>query len=531
LETFLLLLTVAILIAVIARHFDQPYPIALLLGGIALALIPGAPVVALSPEVVFYLLLPPILSEAAFFTSWRDFLYLKRPILILSFGLVAATSAIVAALCVYFIPGMTWATGFVLGAIVSPPDAAAATSITRGLRLPKRIVQILEGESLVNDASALTLYRFAVIAVVSGGLSWESAAASFVWIVAGGTIIGVVLGFGFVRVYPLIRDPELEILSTFLLSYLSYFLAEHLHASGVLATVASGLILGWHSPDLFSANGRMRGFAVWHTVIFLINAAIFLLIGLQLPAVLAGLRGYPVEEILHWCAIILFGVMITRLLWTFPGAYLPRLLSRRIREKEPMPEPAGVFVVGWTGLRGVVSLAGALSLPLETERGLPFPYRNLIIVITFAVIVGTLVIQGLPLRWIVRKLGLPRDHTSEQEELTARIHTTEKVIERILEMAENGECQGAVFDRVRGYYEDRLADLRARLELETGSDEVNSPERFATIAEQRIWWTLAGVERKALIGLRREMKIGDEALRQIERDLDLLEARITARGA
>jgi CPA1 family monovalent cation:H+ antiporter len=529
-ETILLLVTVALLIAVVARYFDQPYPIALLLGGVGIASIPGAPSVALSPDVVFYLLLPPILSEAAFFTSWRDFLYLKRPILILAFGLVAVTSAVVATLCVYFIPGMSWATGFVLGAIVSPPDAAAATSITRVLKLPKRIVQILEGESLVNDASALTLYRFAVIAVAGGGLTWQSAAESFVWIVAGGTLIGLALGYGYVRIFRWIRDPELEIVSTFLLSYLSYFLAEHFHSSGVLATVASGILLGWHSPDLFSANTRMRGFAVWRTVIFLINAAIFLLIGMQLPAVMAGLGGYPAGQLLGWCAIILAGVILTRLLWVYPGTYLPRLLSKTIREREPRPTPQGVFVVGWTGLRGVVSLAGAMALPLETERGLPFPYRNLILVITFAVIAGTLVIQGLPLRWIVRKLGLPADHSSEQEELTARIATTEKVIERILEMAEKGECQGAVFDRVRGYYEDRLADLRARLEIEAGSEELNSPERFATLAEQRIWWHLAGVERKALIDLRREMRIGDEALRQIERDLDLLEERITARA-
>lgn len=529
-ETFLGWMLVTVVIALAAKRLDQPYPIALVLGGVALAVTPGAPRVALDPEMVFFLLLPPILSEAAFFTSWRDFWRWKRPILLLAFGLVVATSTVVAVLCVTFIPGMNWATGFLLGAIVSPPDAAAATSITRGLGLPKRVVQILEGESLVNDAAGLTLYRFAVIAITAGSFSWVEAAGSFVWIVVGGTATGLVLGYVFVKLYRFLRDPEVEVLSTFLVSYLSYFLAEEMHASGVLAAVASGLLLGWYSPELFSANSRIRGFAVWKTFVFFINSAIFLLIGLQIPVVLAGLEGYPMGQLLGWAGIILAGVVVIRMVWVFPGAYLPRMVSARVRESEPKPDWRAVVVIGWTGLRGVVSLAAALALPMETERGLPFPYRNLILFLSFAVIVGTLLLQGLSLRGLIARMGLPEDKASEEEELQARIEATERVMEVLLEMVEKGQCAGASFERVKGYYEDRLADLRARLEQERGIENVDSPGDFQSLAEQKIWWRLVKVERAALVEMRRTGKIGDEAMHEIERDIDLLEARITPQG-
>ncbi len=529
-ETFLGLLLVALVIALAAKRLDQPYPIALVLAGLGLAMIPGSARVVLDPDMVFFLLLPPILSEAAFFTSWRDFWRLRRAILLLAFGLVAATSTVVAVLCVTFIPGMTWATGFLLGAIISPPDAAAATSITRGLGLPKRVVQILEGESLVNDASALTLYRFSVIAVSSGSFSPGDALVSFLWIAVGGAVIGVALGWAYVRIFRWLRDPDVEVLSTFLLSYLSYFLAEQVHASGVLAAVGSGLMLGWHAPEIFNANSRIRSFAVWKTFIFFINSAIFLLIGLQIPVVMAGLEGYPLEVLLGWAAVIVVGVILTRLAWVFPAAYLPRMLSRRVRESEPALDWRNVVIVGWTGLRGVVSLAAALALPLETVRGLPFPYRNLLLFLSFAAILGTLLLQGLTLRGIVRWLKIPEDRSSQEEELEARIHTTEVVLAQALEMQERGECTGAALDRIRAYYEDRLTELRARLERERGVEEVEAPQDFQSLAEQKIWWRMAKIERAAVVDLRRQRKIGDEALHEIERDIDLLEARITPGG-
>jgi CPA1 family monovalent cation:H+ antiporter len=529
-ETVLGLLLAALLITLVARKWDQPYPIALVIGGLLLSRWGGLPKIDLDPNIVFFLLLPPILMEAAFFTSWRDFLRWKRPILLLAFGLVTATSVLVAALCVWFVPGIPWMAGLALGAIVSPPDAAAATAITRGLKLPKRIVQILEGESLVNDAAGLTLYRFAVAAVVTGNIEPAGAVMSFFWTVAGGVAIGFLLAWAYVKIYRFWSDPESEILSSFLLSYFAYFAAEQAHASGVLAVVMAGLHLGWHSPTLFSATSRIRSFAVWRMAIFLINAFIFLLIGLQLPTVVAGLEGYPMADLAWWCGVIFVGIAAVRILWVYIGAYLPRMWSERIRSTEPEPGVKNVLVVGWTGLRGVVSLAAALALPLETESGLPFPYRNFILFASFAIILGTLVVQGLTLRPLILWLKLPEDKSSEEEILQAKIRVTERVMEKVVEMEEQGKCTGPVFDRIKGFYEDRLADLRERLEQESGVEAVEQPGAFRTLQEQKIWWLLARVEREALVAMRAAQEIGDETLHEIEREIDLLESRITPHG-
>lgn len=524
-----LLVLAAIMIALAAKRLDQPYPIALVLGGVVLASIPGVPEIHLDPHLVLALTLPPILGEAAYFTSWRDFWRWKRAIFLLGFGLVVATSAFVAAICVHFITGMTWATGFVLGAIVSPPDAAAATSILRGLRLPRRIVQILEGESLVNDAAALTVYRFAVAAVVTGTFSAGEAALQFLWISLGGIAIGTALGFGFVWLFPRIRDAEVEILSTFLLSYSAYLGAEAVHASGVLATVAAGLVLGWRSVEIFSASMRIRATAVWQSVVFLINVGVFFLIGLELPPVLNSLGGYPPSLLLEWSAVVAGGAILIRMGWVWAGAYLPRWLSSSVRSTEPDPGWKGVTVAGWTGLRGVVSLASVLALPIETATGLPFPYRNLLILLTFAVILATLLVQGLTLRPLIAWMRLPHDRSSEAEQLTARLHANEKVMERIGQLEAAGAGPLVVLERVRGYYEDRGAELRSRLEEEEGTEGRERPGEFQTIAEQRIWWELARVERDAVVAMRRRQEIGDEAMREIEREIDLLEARIVPR--
>ncbi|MDX2268006.1 MAG: Na+/H+ antiporter [Bryobacter sp.] len=530
-ETILGFLLAALVITLFAKRSDQPYPIALVVGGLLLSRVEGFGHVELEPEVVFFLLLPPILMEAAFFTSWRDFMRWRRAILLLAFGLVTATSLVVALLCYWFLPGMPFAAGLALGAIVSPPDAAAATSITRGLKLPRRVVQILEGESLVNDASALTLYRLAVAAVVTGKLDGLGALASLPWVAVGGSVIGLALAWCYVKIYRWFRDPEVEILSSFLLSYAAYFLAEQVHASGVMAVVAAGLWLGWHSPEIFTAASRIRSFAVWKMAIFLINVVIFFLIGLQLPRVLAGLEGYPASELASWCVILILGVILVRIAWVFVGAYLPRWLSAKIRASEPEPEPRSVMVVAWTGLRGVVSLAAALALPLETSSGLPFPYRNFILFASFAIILGTLVLQGLSLRPLISWMRLPEDRSSEAEVLEAQIQVAERAMERLGQMEAEGHCTGSIFQRVKGYYEDRLTDLKERLEQETGEEHVALPGQFRSLDEQKIWWEMARVERETLIQMRRQHRIGDETLHEIERDIDLLESRITPQSA
>jgi CPA1 family monovalent cation:H+ antiporter len=390
-------------------------------------------------------------------------------------------------------------------------------------------VQILEGESLVNDAAGLTLYRFAVAAVVSGAFSFSEAAVSFLWIAIGGAVIGCALGFAYVRLYPRIRHPEVELISTFLLGYLAYAAAESVHASGVLATVASGLILGWHAPEMFSAMTRIRGVAVWQTALFLVNAFVFIAIGLQMPGILRSLSGYPTGALIFWSVVISLGVIVTRLAWVFPSAYLPRWLFASVREREPDPTIRAVTVVGWTGLRGVVSLAAAFALPMETNSGLPFPYRDLLLLLTLAVIAATLLLQGLTLRPLICFLRVPEDRSSEEEELHARIHATEQVLEHFAQVALRNAAPATILDRVRGFYEDRLAELRARLAEETGSNPPERPGEFASLAEQRLWWEAARVERQAILGLRRSRSLGDEALHQIESDLDLLEARLVPR--
>ncbi|MBL8230736.1 MAG: Na+/H+ antiporter [Bryobacterales bacterium] len=531
LGTVFLLVVAAVTIALVAKRLDQPYPIALVVGGLLIALIPNVPRWQLSPELVFEVMLPPILAEAAYFTSWRDFWRWRRAIFLLAFGLVVATSAAVAAFCVHFIPGMPWAVGFVLGAIVAPPDAAAATAILRKLPLPKRIVQIVEGESLVNDAAALTIFRFAVAAVVSGAFSFRQAALAFLWVSLGGVAIGFAVVWVYLKLYPKVKDPDIEIISTFLVTYASFGLAETAHASGVLAVVTTGIILGCSASDVFSATMRIRAVAVWQTVIFLINAVVFILIGLQMPLVLEALRGYRDRDLLFWCAGLSLLVIVVRFAWVFPGAYLPRLLSARIRENEPDPTWRGVTLVSWTGLRGIVSLAAALSLPQTTNSGAPFPFRELILLLTFAVILATLLLQGLTLRPLILALKLPADRSSESEQLAARVFAAERALARLAEIEGAGGIPATVLDRVRGYFEDRLAGLRAELERELGAELPTQPEQFQTIAEQRIWWELARVERSAILQLRREQKIGDEAMRDIERDIDLLEARIVPGGS
>jgi CPA1 family monovalent cation:H+ antiporter len=529
LEASFALLLAALIIAVLAKRFDLPYPIALLVGGLLLALVPGLPAVSVDPQVIFFGLLPPVLFEAAYFTSFRDFWRWKRSILLLAVGLVTFTSGVVAALCHYLIPGMNWATGFVVGAIVSPPDAAAAVSILRGMGLPRRVVQILEGESLVNDAAALTIYRFAVAAVVTGTFSLPRAALTFVWIAGGGTLIGLALGWLWVKIFPKLRDPEVEILASFLLAFLSYFLAEEVHASGVMSTVAAGLVVGWHGPQLFSATTRIRATAVWQTAIFLINVVIFTIIGLELPPAVRSLAGYPMEWVLGWCAMVAVGIIVVRIGWVFLNAYWPHWVSASVRATEEFPNWKGVTVTSWTGLRGVVSLAAAEALPLETATGLPFPYRSLIIVLTFASIVATLLFQGLSLRPLIRLLGIPRDRSSEEEQLAARIFAVENALHRMAQLEDQRAASDAVLARVRGFFEDRLSDLRAQREIETGTEGPNRPEEFQTIAEQRVWFELARAEREAILQLRRDQKLGDEALREIERDIDLLEARMVPR--
>lgn len=411
-EVILALLGVAVALGVLARRLRVPYPILLVCGGLVLSLQRWAPDVKLDPQVVFLLFLPPLLYSAAFHTAWRDFRRHLRAITLLAVGLVVCTATVVAAVAHYWI-GMPWAAGFVLGAIISPPDAVAAVAVMRFVRVPKAVVSILEGESLVNDASALVLLRLAIATVGASTFSLADAAGQFLLVSAGGVLVGLIGGWAVIQLHRWLdardlADSKLTITITLLTPFAVYLPAEHMHVSGVLAAVTAGLWVGNRCEQVFTHELYVEARAVWEWIEFLLNSLIFILIGFQLRTILKGISDtHPPEQLFAYAVGISGVVIVVRLLWMYPGAYLPRLLFRHIREGEPRPSPRAVFVVGWTGMRGVVSLAAALAIPL-TVGGQPFPHRDLIQFLTFWVIFATLVGQGLTLPLVIRWTGVSK---------------------------------------------------------------------------------------------------------------------------
>jgi CPA1 family monovalent cation:H+ antiporter len=422
-ELVLALLVIVVLLGITARRLGVPEPIFLVLGGLLLGLQPWAPGVVLDPQVVFLLFLPPLLYAAAFRTPWPDFRSELRAITLLAVGLVLFSMAAVA-VAAHYVVGLPWAVAFVLGAIVSPPDAVAAVAITQKLRVPKQATTILEGESLVNDASALVSLRVAAAAVVTGAFSWWDAGIQFVLVNAGGIIIGVVGGWAVVRLHAWLErkklvDAKLTITITLLTPYALYLTAEHLHLSGVLAAVSAGLWVGNRCEEVFSAELYEEAHAVWEWAEYILNGLIFILVGFALRSILETINAYAPEVLALHTLVIVGVVIVARLVWMFPGAYLPRWFDRAVFGiPTPYPPWQGVAVVAWTGMRGVVSLAAALALPLHTADGKPFPARDLIQFFTFWVIFGTLVGQGLTLPLIIRGLGVPAlpDEASEDAE-------------------------------------------------------------------------------------------------------------------
>src|SRR6266567_4513636 len=390
-----LLLAVAVL-ALVARRLTIPYPILFVVGGLVLGLVPKLPKVRLDPELVFLFVLPPLLFPAALFTSWRDFRANLRPISLLAIGLVLFTTVAVACLAHYFMD-LPLAAGFVLGAIISPPDAIAATAIAERLKVPRRIVTILEGESLVNDATALVAYRFAVVAVVSGSFSLAHASGQFFIVGTGGILLGIAVGWVAEQFHKRVYDAPIEITVSLLTPFAAYLLAERLEVSGVLAVVTAGLYLGWRIPEITNFQTRLQARPVWDMVEFLLNGFVFILIGLQLPEVLRALSGNAISiPRLVWDAMLIsLAVILIRILWVFPATYLPRLFFKKLCRHDPYPKWQHVTIVAWTGTRGVVSLAAALALPDTIRDGSPFSGRDLILLLTFIVILATLVLQGL----------------------------------------------------------------------------------------------------------------------------------------
>ena len=537
-EAILILLAAVAVLATLANRINIPYPILLVLGGLVLGFVPGLPRVELEPEVVFLLFLPPLLYVSAIFTSWRDFRANLRPISLLAVGLVLMTTCVVAAVAHWTID-LPWSSAFVLGAIVSPTDAIAATSVAQRLGVPRRIVTVLEGESLINDATGIVAYRIAVAAVVVGGFSLWQAGLQFVIGAIGGIAVGLAVGWGIIWARRHVADdPDIQNTISLLSPFTAYLLAEEpshwvwaqlglpgdFAFSGVLAVVTTGLYLGRRGPYVISPETRLQGYAFWELVTFLLNGLIFALIGLQLEGIMERLSDrtpYSVPELVLYGALVSLAVILARFLWVFPATYVPRWLSRRIRQRDPSPPVRQVTVIAWTGMRGVISLAAALALPLTTAGGEPFPERDLILFLTFCVILATLVVQGLSLPVLIRALGLEDDGSQEQEEIEGRIEVANAALSRIEELVQEEWVREDTAERVRGLYNYRRSRFSARFD---GDDHDGLEERSA--AYQRFMRDLLHAQRTTLIQLRNEGRIGDEVMHRIERDLDLEESRL-----
>jgi Na+/H+ antiporter len=517
LELILVLLVVAAALAIAAQRLKIPYPILLVLGGLGLAFVPGLPAVKIDPELVLLLFLPPLLYAAAWFTSWRDFAANTRPITLLAIGLVVVTTTAVAWIAHAIIPGMGWPVAFVLGAIVSPPDAVAATAVTQRLKVPRRIVTILEGESLVNDATGLVAYRFGLAAVATGSFSFTHATGRFAIVAAGGVLVGLAVGWLIAQIHRRMENFELETVITLLTPYAAYIPAEHIGVSGVLATVAAGGYLGWRNPQLLSALTRFRGQGVWSVLLLLFNGLVFILIGLQLASIRALTTGIPWPSLIGYSAAVSGVAIVARLIYVPIGTYLPRLLSRRIRERDPNPPWQAVALIGWTGMRGIVSLALALALPLALPNGQPFPQRAVVVVVSFAVILATLVLQGLTLPVVIKALKLKDDGADLREEREALLHASEAAVKRLTEIDDTSIINPQLMDRVRLPYAQRLE----RLTEQTRDD----PECRLTEGESAAFRRLRGAaldaERKAVVALRNQGRISEEVLHRVQEALDL----------
>jgi Na+/H+ antiporter len=524
-QTLLFMLVVLAAAAITAKRFNVAPSILLVIAGIVIAFVPGLPEVRLAPELVLLVILPPLIYSAGVAMSWRDFRFNLRPIGLLAFGCVAFTACAVAAAARYLL-GFSWPVGFVLGAIIAPPDVVAPLAIARQLGLPRRLLVVLEGEGLANDATALILYRFAVAAVVAGTFSAGEAAGTFAAIVVGEIAFGICVGWLSLRLRRWVRDPRVEITLSLMTPYLTFWAPAHLGGSGVLATVACGLYVSWNGPLLISSATRLQGIFFWDLTVYLIEGLVFLLTGLQARTLFDSGQAFSIVDVLEATAMTTAIVVAARFVWVFPAAYIPRWLSRRLRERDPSPPWQGPFLLAFTGIRGVVSLAAALGLPYFVKGGAAFPHRDLILFVTFGVIIVTLVGQGLLLPSVVRWLGLADTGRAErmreiEDEIAARQAALAEVAKRLERFAAERELPDDVIELLRTRNLSRTQVLP--------SDMYASLERMRVSAGVKK--ELVDAEREFIYQLLRDGKITDEARRRIEYELDLEEASLANRGS
>ncbi len=524
-QTLLFMLAVLAAVAVAAKRLNISPSILLVAAGIGMALIPSLPKVQLAPEVVLLVILPPLIYSAGFAMSWREFKFNLRPIALLAFGSVVFTTCVVAAAAHYLLQ-FDWAIGFLLGAIVAPPDVVAPLAIARRLGMPRRLLVVLEGEGLANDATALILYRFAVAAAATGTFSLEKAAGTFSLIVVGEIIYGIGVGWLSLRLRKWSHEPRVEITLSLLTPYLAYWVPEHLGGSGVLATVACGLYVSWNGPRLIPSATRLQGVFFWDLIVYLIEGLVFLLTGLQVRTLIEQTHSFSLVSLLTATALTTAIVIVARFVWVFPATYLPRWLIPAVARSDPSPPWQGPFLISFTGVRGVVSLAAALAIPYFLDNGQPFPQRDTILFITFGVITFTLIGQGLMLPTVVRWLGLNRlGHKERKAEIKSELHARQAALKRVTKRLERyvktHKLPKEMIEHLRTRNQSRLQILPSNL-----TDSLDHLRQTASLKKE-----LIDAERDFIYQLLRQGKITDEARRRIEYELDLEEASVANRAA
>lgn len=505
----------------LAYRTRLPYPILLVVGGGGIGYATGAHV-RLDPDLVLVLFLPALLYSAAFFSSLRELRDNARPIGLLAVGLVIATTIVVGVVAHAWVDHLSWAAAFTLGAVVSPTDPVAAGAIAGRVGAPRRFVTVVEGESLVNDASGLIAYRFAVAAAVSGSFSLLSALGTFAWTAAAGIAIGVAVGVVVAAVRRMVDDAPTEISISLLTPYFAYLPAEALGASAVLAAVTAGIWLGWRAPRLVTPQTRLQLYAVWELVSFTLNAALFVLVGLQLPGILRAIGDeYSALTLAGYGALVTATVVVVRFAWVFPATYVPRRLSRRIREADPSPPWGQTFLVAFTGMRGAVSLAAALAIPVTVDGGGPFPGRDLVVFLVYVTILVTLVAQGLLLGPLIGWLPVEDDGKAQRLEDKARIKAAHAALARLDELEGEEWTRDRTVERMRGLYDFRIRRFSARFD-----DDDDGGIEEGSQAYQRLRRELLEAERGRIVGLRDDGFISDDVMHRIERDLDLEDSRL-----
>ncbi len=517
-EASIFILLIAIISVPLANRLRLPLEIFLVFGSCMISLMPGLPSFEINPVIVFNIFLPPILFSAALATSWRDFKINIAPISLLAFGLVLFTTVAVAALTKSILPGFTWAEGFLLGAIVSPTDASAATTILKKLGAPRRFVSILEGESLVNDATALTLYRFSLAAILSDSFSMTQAVSQFFIVTIGGVVVGLSIGYLAALGLRKLKDVQAETTFTIITAFSSYLIAERLGFSGVISTVVAGIYFGIKTPEFIPTHTRVNAKASWSTLMFIINGFVFTLIGFQLPSVLKNLGSYSILSLLFYGAVVSLAVIVLRVTWVYPAGYLSQIFFPEAPGKKSNPPWQFFFALGWTGMRGIVSLAAVLAIPAPIISGVSFPHRDLLIFLTYCVIVATLIVPTLTLPSLLRYLHLTEVHDKIKDEARIRMTMLKNARDAIAELKD--KISENVYNEFYRQITRRIEITQTHLEVRpysTLGDDYYSFKKLTLIALE--------TEKATLIKLRNSGEMHDDIFRTLLGELDIEEMR------